>query len=251
MTDFLDRLGCELKRVADRPAASQPSVRPRSERYANRHLRAWLPRHPRRLRVALIATGTVFAMTGAALAASGVLSPNTAPPEAGRMPAEHLEPSVPAAFAILRRPITKADHVPKADQVTFSGASGANVQLARRARGLTAGIGWVVPGRDDICIITASETNQHQGGAGCTGDAAAIAGKLWLQGTTPTAPGMEFVAGLVPDGVPSVTLHLTTGSTMVVPVYENMYALELRGSVASVETGTSGGAQAKTGRRGK
>lgn len=98
----------------------------------------------------------------------------------------------------------------------------------------------MVPGRGNICIITSSATDKEQGGAGCTENAAAIAGKLWLHGSTRSAPGVELVAGLVPDDVHNVTLHLTNGETQAIPVHENMYLIEVHGSVASVATKASG-----------
>ncbi len=104
----------------------------------------------------------------------------------------------------------------------------------RTANGRETGEGWVLPGNERVCVITASATNEYQGGAACVQDSAAASGDLALEGGTTKAPGMEFVAGLVPDGVANVTLHASDGSTMTVPVTGNMYMQEVEGWVTDI-----------------
>lgn len=65
-------------------------------------------------------------------------------------------------------------------------------------------------------------------------DSGAVAGDLALEGGTAEDPGMNFVAGLVPDGVTAVVLHVEGGSSMSVPVSGNMYMQEVKGWVNEI-----------------
>ncbi len=55
-----------------------------------------------------------------------------------------------------------------------------------------------------------------------------------LEAETPSAPGKVLIAGLVPDGIASVTVTLADGSAQALPVYENVYMQEITGEPKSV-----------------
>ncbi len=55
-----------------------------------------------------------------------------------------------------------------------------------------------------------------------------------LEASNPSAPNKVFLAGLVPDGVASVTANLVDGSTETLPVSENVYMQEVSDELQSV-----------------
>ena len=80
-----------------------------------------------------------------------------------------------------------------------------------------------------------------RGVAGCTTDA--IAARGWSAGTSSAreSPGMIFTAGIVPDGVNAVTVHLSGRKPVSLSVHENVYMAEVHGWPASVSfTGPAG-----------
>jgi hypothetical protein len=143
-----------------------------------------------------------------------------------------IAPEASTAFGILRRPVSAGDAIAQSAEVSFSGASGANPQLARRAAGLSGIEGWVIPGRGSTCIIVNSLTHDLRGAA-CNPNASAAAGELRLEAFARDVPGITFVAGLVPDDVHSVLLKLTNGQSTTVQVHENLYAAEVHGGLES------------------
>jgi ABC-type uncharacterized transport system ATPase component len=50
---------------------------------------------------------------------------------------------------------------------------------------------------------------------------------------------MDFVAGLVPDGVSTVTLDLADGTHQSVAVTENLYMAEIKGHIATIKFDTA------------
>jgi hypothetical protein len=142
-------------------------------------------------------------------------------------------------------------------------ANGVNPSLSRRAGGFASGAAWVIPGNGTICLITANEAGLTMaskqmapgattpapvahvpganGVAGCTSDSAAARG--WSAGTGGTSelPGITFTAGIVPDGVRSVTAILTGRGSVSLPVHENVYMAEVHGWPGSISfTGPAG-----------
>ncbi len=226
-----------------------------------------VPARPRRahklvaavLGCTLAASGAAFAATGGgaratrAVAQRAAAPPAAVPPGGPAIGSGAATPSSGAAdlisapdgadleaFAVLHRPRTAADVVPAQAHVVFSASSGANVNLSRRVQ-TAAGTAYVIPGNGSMCLMSGAGSEAHPGtaGAGCVPDAAADAGYLEMEeggeyraGETESA--LTFVSGLVPDGVSEVTIHLASGSTTVVPVTENVYMREVRGTVADV-----------------
>jgi hypothetical protein len=153
-----------------------------------------------------------------------------------------------AVFAILGRAHDAADTVPSeaAAQVetsgSFKGLFGANINLAKKARGFSSGVAWVVPGHDSICLVTGSEVNANgapqagmPGGATCDQETGVAKGQMYVVSGSRNAPGKQFIAGVVPNGVTQVTLELGGGAAPVVsPVHENVYMTMVSGSISSV-----------------
>jgi hypothetical protein len=229
MPDFLDRLGEELQRAA-RTGAAEPATS-RSPRTRRTRLRGAVHRRSRWLLAgfALLIAGA----GGAAIAGGGRPNPEPAPPRAGALLANGADSRDLAAFAILRRQQSESDQIPTQSPVALSGASGANLGLARRAQGLGEDRAWVVPGKGTVCLI-AEWPRRHAGGANCVPDAAAAAGALVGASGTASAPGIEFIAGLVPDGVQTVSFHLRGRGVTSAAVREGVYMIALAGSASSV-----------------
>jgi hypothetical protein len=196
------------------------------------------PLVPQRRALRLLGVVLAAALCGplalAAVALSSTGAGDATPPGAGGQQASAPSPADTAAFAILRRAATPADATQPRTPVQFSGASGANPSLARRAAGLGEAAAWVVPGSGSVCLISESQ-NGLEGGAACMPDEAADAGQLVQLASSEAAPGQVLLSGLVPDGVSSVTVGLADGSRSVLAVHEDVYAAELRGSVREVQ----------------
>jgi hypothetical protein len=228
MPDFLDRLGDELMRAASVPLA-EPTTAPiartpvRRLRGPGRISRQWL----------LVALALLVAGAGAAIATLGRPSPGPVPPKPGAPLTVNPEPAQLAAFAIVRRPQTAADEIPPEVPVALSGASGANLGLARRAEGGGGGEAWVIPGKGSMCLLS-SWPARGAGGAACLPDAPAFTGELAVAAGSARAPGTVFLAGLVPDGADQVTVHLAGGAAVTVAARENVYLAALTGSPESV-----------------
>jgi hypothetical protein len=213
MTDFLDRLAVQFA-IAERRLCATAGVT------ANRRWRA--------RRTVILALATTLGATGAALAATGVLSSgpvSLAQYRAGEQAA--LASVVPtrqaAAFAILRRPATASDALPASIlPEQFVRIYGANAALARRVQGLPQGVeAWLVPGNGSLCLVA-------NGGVSCGPDATLI--KYGLAVESGSGSGPQSVTGVVPDGVTSVTITLANGSQQDATVVDNGYAATADGS---------------------
>jgi hypothetical protein len=207
MTDFLDRLAVEFA-VAERTLGTTAAI-PTHRRWRAR-------------RTVILAFATTLGATGAALAATGVLSSgpvSLAQYQAGEQAGlvSVVPPPQAAAFAILRRPATASDALPASmlpDQ--FIHIYGANPDLARRVQGLPQGAeAWLVPGNGSLCLVT-------NGGASCGPDATLI--KYGLAVESGARSEAQSVTGVVPDGVTSVTMTLANGSQQDTPAVDNGYA---------------------------
>ena len=223
MSSFIDRFSAECQRAGAAALAPTPAARATLRRSGTRRIR------PRRLAAA---AAMLAVLAGGGALAATTLAPSTTPPGPGEPRALTITPDASAAFGILRRPATAGDVIPPSASVSFSGASGANPQLARRAAGLTGSEGWVIPGRGSTCIIVNSLTDDL-GGAACNPDASATTGEMLLEARARDVPGTTFVAGLVPDDAHSVLLNLTSGQSTTVQVHENLYAAEVHGGLKS------------------
>jgi hypothetical protein len=189
--------------------------------------------------------GTCGGLTGIAFAVgSGTASPALpAQYEAGQRAPLATSPAASAltTLGVLRRAQTPADRIPPAigaglSEGVLGGGFGANIGLARRASGLTAGAAWVVPGDGSACLV-ANSASDANGGAICAASDRVNAGGLEMQSGTRRAPGVVFVAGVAPDGVSRVTLQLAGGAADVVAVRDNVYMAEVHGAVISTAFG--------------
>ena len=146
-------------------------------------------------------------------------------------------------LGILRRPRVASDVLP-AQQLwvltqTPAAGNGANPDLSRRAQGITDGSAWIVPGDGTICLVYDTSAS---GSGTCQPDANVSNGQ-WPVVTSGSqrAPGMTSVAGVVLDGATQVTLTISGGTTVTVPVDENVYLATVHGGLASVTyTGPDG-----------
>lgn len=231
----LGELGANLAQALypEPQAGRPPQTRPGSD--VN-----WLSR-PRRL----IAIGCGLAgLTGAGIAVAAVLSPapvsfsqyhdgTTAP----------LAPAVPPADStelfILRRPVTAVDALPAAFVIRHQhsalvGALGANLALARKAVGLSSGAAWVIPADQMICLAVSDDGTDSISGTACASDVSVARGREAL------IIG-RFVAGIVPNGVSTVTITLSDGMSSTVAVHDNVYTFESSASPLTVTfTGPAG-----------
>jgi hypothetical protein len=200
------------------------------------------------LRVAVIAASLAALLAvsgGVAMAVSG--EPDAVDPGGPVPPTSQAPPSTPSeagladSVALLRRAPSASDAIPASLPVSFSQASGANPELARRVAGDQGAEAWVVPGSGSTCIL-AQVQRYRIGGAVCTTTAGARAGELNVQSASSLLPGAELVAGLAPDGVSSVTMQLADGTTLDATVHENVYLALIHGAVTAMSAPTPLGA---------
>jgi hypothetical protein len=226
MTDFLDRLAFQFA-AAERTLSTTAALPTQRRRRARGTL--------------IVALATTLGATGVALAATGVLSSgpvSIARYQAGDQAAlaSVVPPEQAAAFAILRRPATASDALPASMlPEQFVGIYGASPGLARRVRGLPQGVeAWLVPGNRSLCLVT-------NRGAACGADAALDRYGLALE--SGSGSGAPSVAGVVPDGVTSVTITLANGSQQDATVVDNGYAATADGPspIARFALNTSAG----------
>ncbi len=239
---FEERLLRELRAVvvarAAEPAQSEHRAAPRGQGIGGASPRSWRG-------LAAIAGVTVLCASGAVagMAAAGVYSQTPNDPQAwveGQrvQPEPAVAPDQTAFLGILRRPRVASDVLPAGQAQTFTdspaAANGPNVDLSRSVQGLPSGSAWVVPGDDRICLLF--DIQPSGGGGTCQPDAEVQAGQFpVLTASSPgRAPGVTSVAGVVPDGVAVVTVHLYGGATVEVTVHENVYLAAVHGGVQSV-----------------
>ncbi|HEX8074410.1 MAG TPA: hypothetical protein VF545_05465 [Thermoleophilaceae bacterium] len=129
----------------------------------------------------------------------------------------------------LLRPQTTSDKVPLeiARKLADGGQYGVNVEFARRAARVGRADIWLAPGDRAICLI-ATDLRGIKGGfsVDCQPPAKVATGNLYvtlISGRDPEV-GQTTVFGVVPDGVPRVTVTDDDGSRRVVPVSRNVYA---------------------------
>jgi hypothetical protein len=212
-------------------------------------------RRCKRLVIAALTALGVFGVIGGAVAATGTLSspPTEQQYEAGARTEVASAPSAAQrqALGILRRAQTAGDALPGelSSRLTanerFTGMDGANVALARRAGGV-GGAAWVIPGTGTVCLAAFSSADASEGAgklsaASCQQEASAEGGRMYVEAEGASAPGSVFIAGVVPDGVSSVTLGLAGGGSVSVDVHENVYMDQIGGEAADLRfNGPSG-----------
>jgi hypothetical protein len=134
-----------------------------------------------------------------------------------------------ADLAILRRPRVASDALPGSPSSWTNdpadGSSGANPALSRSAQGLPAGAAWLIPGDGMICFDARFPI--AGGGGTCQDDATVDTGRVLIFGYNQSAPNLLGLAGIVPDGVGTVTVTAPDGTTQSVTVHENVYLAEI------------------------
>jgi hypothetical protein len=143
-----------------------------------------------------------------------------------------ISPTVSSSFSVLKGPATAADALPASFIATHQnsplvGELGVNLKLAHLAHGVTDGTAWVVPGDSGVCLVVSRYGNAEITGAACEADASVIAGNTLLTSGTPNGVAGEFIAGLVPDGVASVSLQFADGSSETLAVHDNVYTADV------------------------
>jgi hypothetical protein len=150
---------------------------------------------------------------------------------------------VAAQVAVLRRPVVQADAMPErwrrqievahSEMPADLGAPGLDA-----ARRVSTPIGvslWLMPRDSDICVLEAAG---DAAGFGCYDASAVLAGRAYA---TSTGVGYGLsenevrVSGLMPDGVPHVTLRMRDGSAQSVAIRQNIYSAVLQAQVAQLE----------------
>lgn len=265
MPDVLDRIGTQLlvaEHTLHLAALPSPATRKPS---AARRLRSLARRH---LVIAGVLVGVSAGAGGIAIAdaLSGSALTDQQYFYQGQYatPATTMTPDQTADLAILRRAVTAVDAIPAGAIISNPkvaigvGEDGANVALARLAQE-SNGIGaWVMPANDGlVCLAVgpiAAGSAYEGGGPGCMpATAASISAQHACDGpdcNDTFAPGNTvangdlfhtvgpadyphsalpvYIAGVLPDGVSTVTLTLYGGATKTLPVQNNVFLTALR-----------------------
>lgn len=211
----------------------------------------------------VVASVTVCCTLGTfgGLAVAGTFSGGTIGPQAwvdGQrvLPEATITPDQNSSLAVLSLAPSTSDALDPYDSQALTNSpaasDGANVALSRRVVGFSSGAAWVVPANDGIVCLVAENAEALQmhsepgpwqqesrvpganGATSCT--AASAVGSGWSAGysTTSDTPDLDFTAGFVPAGVDTVSVTTTSGSTIALPVYENVYMGEVPSTTVSV-----------------
>ena len=190
-------------------------------------------------------SGTVGGLALAGTFAGGTIGPQAWVDGQRVAPTAAPTPDETAILGILRRPRVSSDALPPYYSKVLpnsptGGGDGVNIDLSRRAYGFPDGAAaWVIPGNDGtICLVAANaEAVQQAGEAGpalqhvpaaqdsvnCEPIAQVQTGWPLSFGSGPgDTPGVFFTAGVVPDGVQSVTVQAAGGS-VTMPVHDNVW----------------------------
>jgi hypothetical protein len=193
--------------------------------------------------VALRAVAVLVASAGIAAAvatltsgssSSAPVAPRTSAP-AARTEIQTVPAAESASFGILRRTRTATDSFKEIQ--AGAGPFGANPALARSVgvpRGsLAPRLVSVVPANGELCLrVLLAEGIARWW---CQPTALAARGRLIVGlrpsgrvgAPAPTPTSSQFVIGLVPDGVPAVTISTQRGLTRTVAVHSNLYATQI------------------------
>ncbi len=142
-------------------------------------------------------------------------------PDRGHSPA----PAQAAAeFSVFAEPAAAGDALPADSAYTGGGT-------ARRIAGSTRPFSaWGVLRGSQLCVTVDARSGPAAGGpAACSSPAHQPGQLLVLAAGTGTGTTTQILAGLIPDGVFSVTVSYTNGSTAVPPVTGNGFALNTGG----------------------
>ncbi len=239
MTDVLDQITRDLRRAESVLHAHRTSPLRRSVAFRLVRLRR---ASPRRLGVAgaaalVVATGGGIAV-GAALGGSVVPESQYYYHGQRAIPEAAPTPDQTAELGILRRPRTTGDVLPAGVAAVAAanygvGGYGANLDLSQLAQDAGGAAAWVIPANEGfVCLDVAGvATNTFPPvGLACVPDTAIDQGALWVADSAGPLAGSTrqwLLAGVVPDGVSAVTITLTAGATLSVPVVNNVYLVTL------------------------
>jgi hypothetical protein len=186
-------------------------------------------------RVGLIGAvvSTVVAIGVAVAAASDAPSSQSPPLINGAAPASSptIAPSALASFGVLRSGRTGTDALsasPATGGDSPIAAAGADLSQARLTTTVRNWGVWLVPGANVLCLYSA-DLSGAGGGSACPYASHAVDGFLFtLVGGPDGATGIPanelLLTGVVPDGVPSVLLHMGDGSTRTLTTTRNGFA---------------------------
>lgn len=199
-------------------------------------------------RIALIAGCAIFFGAGAIAIADSTDNPLSTKPalDASTAAPAAIDPSIAAHFGILRRAVGASDAVEFGPGMrdNFDAQSavrnwGLNVAEARRGQATNGSQVWVAPATNLICLLSELPDQAVAVPATtCQTLTSALQGKALL--VVGSAPKIQ-IAGIVPDGVDSVTISFDDGSSAVAPVQDNTYVATVARPTASVKFDTPAG----------
>ena len=178
-------------------------------------------------------TGSAIALTGGS--STSATQASMADPERLDSPVRSLDPRLPERFAIFRSPKL---------QVEDSGAAASARPFAQNpelARAIPVDDGrtlYVIPGDDSVCL-----GDDINFGHTCVSVAEAETGSLLLLTLADPREPSTTVSGLAPDGVSTAVVELATGTTVDVPVHDNVYDASFRNGVVTAVSWTSSSGQ--------
>jgi hypothetical protein len=186
---------------------------------------------------ALLAAGAITGMVAAASPAPSFITPDQFVQGTRAALASSFDSADVSTFSVVAgsagSAAIPADLTDGLAEGTFTGSYGGNLSLARSVGGQSKASAWLVPGNGSLCLVAGSATIPA-GGAVCGLDQDVLAGKMEFESSTMKAPGIEFIAGLVPDGVKSVAAELYDGRSVTVPVSNNVYTADIDGEVSTI-----------------
>jgi hypothetical protein len=193
------------------------------------------------LRAAVVLVVSAGTAAGVATLTAGPAtgSSPSSPPTAARLPEIRAIPSAESTpFAILRRERAATDRF--AAIRSGAGPFGANPALARSvalpSAPLAPRLVSVVPANGSVClrILLARDLASWQCQPASRADRGAlrvvlgpVAPRRAGAPLSPSPAGEGFVLGLVPDGVPTVTITAAHGLTRTIAVHSNVYAAQV------------------------
>ncbi len=168
----------------------------------------------------LVATGIAVASTGPA-GAEGAPDPLAVAPDASPAPIGAVQPEQAQTLRVLRRAHRPSDDMPaRAAAVVDASRFGRNPDLARAIRTPT-GTGWVVPGKDTICLIAPDPVDGY--GVSCSPTAVVKTDGITL-GMASDDGSTAFT--VVPDGAEVTAVDDDASTDAVAPDASGVVAVD-------------------------
>ena len=124
-------------------------------------------------------------------------------------------------FGILRQPATRQDSLP-ANSAYGSG-------VARRTGAtLNGATEWIVVTQGQVCATATSTTGPAASGPAACNALATLnePNQLLVDVSSSDQSPSEIIFGIAPDGASSVTIHFSSGKSIIAPVIDNGFASE-------------------------